>query len=163
MGASDRFDDRQAEPGPATRASTVAAREALECPAVEGAVEAGAAVEHVQAYALAGGLGEQLDGALTVPERVVNKVGERLLRPQAVGVDGQPVRAPDAQLAPGLGGARLEAPRGGGEQLTRVEALGADGEPALVGTREDQQVLRELHEPVALARRRRHRLAQLLW
>ena len=97
-----------------------------------------------------------------MPQRVVDEVRERLLGAQPVGVDDEAVGALDAQLAAGLGRARLETPGGGREQLAHVEPLGADGKPALVRPGEDEQVLGELHEPVALAGRRGHRLAELL-
>ena len=66
-------------------------------------------------------------------------------------MDGEAVRGLDAQLAPRLGRARVEAPRRRREQLAGVEPLGAHGKPALVGAGQHQQVLGELNEAVALA------------
>src|SRR5829696_6168308 len=130
--AGDRVDDREAQPGAAARARAVATREALERGSVQRLVEAGAAVEHVQPDAAARLLGQQLDRAIAVAERVVHQVSERLLHAKAIRLQRQAVSGVHAQLASLLGGARNEAARAAGEELARVDLLRAHRQLALV-------------------------------
>ena len=117
----------------------------------------GPAVEHVQAHAVAGGLGRQLHGTLAVAQSVVDEIRERLLGAEPV-ARAAPGRRSSAtlQLAAGLRRPRAEAARRGGEQLSGVELLRPDGQPALVGAGQHEQILGELDEPVALGGCRRH-------
>ena len=129
---------------------------------VERRIEARATVEHVQPHAVARRLGDQLDRSVPVTQSVVDQVGERLLRAQAVGVDGDPVRVRHAQLAARLGRSDVEPPGCRSKKLGGVEPLGADRQAALVSARQHEEVLGEPLEPVALLDRRGERGAQLL-
>src|SRR4051794_34664415 len=87
VGARDRLDDRQPEPGAAAAAGGIAAREAIEGGGEQLGREARPVVADVELDAtLRHGCG-QLDGAAAVAQRVVDEVPERLLEAPRIDVD----------------------------------------------------------------------------
>src|SRR5437868_10584838 len=84
-----------------------------------------------------------------MPQRVLDKICKRLLEPQPVARDSQ-AAAVDLERAPRLVRAALESDGDGLEQLVDVRLLEAHRQHAAVEPGEQQEVLREPAEPVAL-------------
>jgi hypothetical protein len=158
----NRPDDRKPEAGPPSGAAVAGAGEAIERLGLEPVRKPGAVVgdlEHGGAVVAAGG---QAHLAAAVAKRVLDQVAERLLDPQPVELGPKTARRGDDDLATALAGAILESLPHPLQQHAQLDRLAGDREPALVRSRDHQQVLRELREPVDLLGRRPKRRAQLL-
>jgi hypothetical protein len=123
--------------------------------------EARAVIADVQLDVVTGRAGAQLDLRATVAQGVVDEVAQRLLEAQAIGgeidVDGRE----HAQLGAALARSPCEALADATEHIIDAYLRGADREPALVRTRDDEQVLGQLHQAIGLLHRRAQRVHEL--
>jgi hypothetical protein len=159
--ASDELDDRKSETGAAAPPRLVGAAEAVERPRTELLRKPLALVHHVELDGAALLHGTQRHGAPAVRERVLDEVRERLLEADGVGIESQ-LAGLDLQLAPQRRGTVLEALGEALEQVVRLHRFPADRQRALVGPRDQQQVVGESREPLRLLCRGAERLLELL-
>ena len=161
VGARDRVDDRQPEPGAAARARDVGAAEALE-----------RVREEVRRKARAGVADAHRDHAVldrphephrsrAVTQRVVDEVAERLLETNAISGDDVVRGRRHLELPSGRAGLRVEAPGDRVEDLAQVVRREAQRQASVVGAGEHEQVLGQPHEPLDLLRGRAQRVLQL--
>ena len=154
----------RARPRPApspVRASSARLKRSKAC-GTNAAGGPGALVRDPEHDAVAVALRAHPHGPLPVPERVVDEVAERLLEPQAVGVDDETVLGLDLQPPSLRRRDRREPRRDRVEERACRDRLARQRQLAAAGRREHEQVVREPHEPVGVGRGRGERRAQLL-
>ena len=142
-------DDREPEARSAARSARVRAAEALEGLGCEVGWESGSFVGHVQLQPVAALRGRDTDCSGSVTEGVLDQVAERLLDPESV--DSAPAAATfGLDRSAGFSGAASEAHGHAVEELVELDVVQSDREGSLVESCEQQKVLGELREAVAL-------------
>src|SRR5947208_4616440 len=99
VGLGYQSHDGEPEPGAASLAAALRATEALERQVDEAVRKPRPFVLHVQLDARIRLRGPKTHATLAVSERVVDEIAQRLLEPQPVALDSQPVRSAELECA----------------------------------------------------------------
>ncbi|MEO9174183.1 MAG: hypothetical protein ABI317_01630, partial [Gaiellales bacterium] len=156
----DGRDDREAEASAAAAAGLVGAAESFEGAVEELGWEAIALVGDVQLDSGGHLAGAEFDRPGAVAQAVFDQVAECLLEPQPVS-DDRPAGTDQLDRPARQTGPPLEAKRDRGQQIVQRDWLAMDREHSLLDAGEQEQVIRQLGEPVGLLAGRAQRLAQL--
>src|SRR5262249_53294278 len=124
--------------------------------------EARSVVRHAQLDVAVVAAGFEADRAGTVAQGVVDEVGERLLEAEAVTVDPLPARGRDLERTSLPRGAAGVASGDGVEEVLGGDRRAAKWKAALIGPREDEQILGQPRQPVDLVGRRAESTLQVV-